>query len=92
MSISLIEEVENLIKKLEEKDIENILNQTVIFSEKPKILFYAKGKMAINGYLSISSKIFHFEIRIYKKLKDNKFTVTVIIGKMTSIKELEKVI
>ena len=92
MSISLIEEVENLIKKLEEKDIENILNQTVIFSEKPKILFYAKGKMAINGYLSIGSKTFHFEIHIYKELKKNKFTVTVIIGKTTSVKELDKVI
>jgi len=92
MSTSLIEEVENLIKKLEEKDIENILNQTVHFVDKPEILFYAKGKMAINGYLSVRSKIFHFEIHIYKKSKDNKFTVTVIIGKTTSIKELEKVI
>jgi len=92
MSMSLIEEIKNIIDKLEEKDIENILNQTIVFSEKPKILFYAKGKMAINGYLVIGSKTFHFEIHIYKKLKENKFTVTTIIGKTTSVKDLDKVI
>ena len=90
--MSLIEEIKNIIDKLEEKDIENILNKTIYFSEKPKILFYAKGKMAINGYLAIGSKTFHFEIHIYKKSKENKFTVTTIIGKTTSIKELEKMI
>ena len=92
MSTSLIEEIKNIIDKLEEKDIENILNQTVHFIDKPEILFYAKGKMAINGYLSMRSKIFHFEIHIYKKLKDNKFTVTTIIGKATSVKDLDKVV
>jgi len=92
MVVSSIQEKENIYEKLGEKEIQNILNKTVIFSEKPQILFFGRGTLGIYGYLQIRNKIFYFELRIRKMEKEKKFMVTVKIGKMIVVKEFEKVI
>jgi len=92
MISSYLQEIENTINKIGKKEIENILNQTIVFSEKPEILFYSKGKIMISGYLEIKNRHFYFEIRIYKSLKENKFEVTIKIGKMITTKKLDLVI
>ena len=92
MVVSSAEEKENIYEKLEEKEIQNILNKTVIFSEKPQILFFGRGKIGIFGYLEIKNKTFYFELRIYKMEKEKEYTVTVKIGKMVIVKKMEKVI
>jgi len=92
MVVSSIQEKENIYEKLGEKEIQNILNKTVIFSEKPQILFFGRGTLGIYGYLQIRNKIFYFELRIRKMEKEKKFMITVKIGKMIVVKEFEKVI
>ena len=88
MSVNSIQEYE----KFEEKDIYNILNQTVHFSEKPQIIFYGKGNFGIYGYLQIANKTFYFEIRINKLMRQNEYAITVKIGKMIIVKKVQKVI
>ena len=92
MNNNIYKELRNIIDEIKEKDIYNILNQTVNFSEKPEILFYSKGFLAIYGYLEIKNKTFYFEIRINKTDYEQDYTVSVKIGRMVIVKKLEKVI
>ncbi|MCG2868280.1 MAG: hypothetical protein L7G90_02770 [Candidatus Nanopusillus sp.] len=80
-----------VVSSIQEKEIQDILNKSVVFSEKPEILFYGKGILGIYGYLQIRNKIFYFELRIRKMEKEKEYTVTVKIGKMIVVKEFEKV-
>jgi len=92
MNNNVYKELKNILDKMKEKDIYNILNKTVNFSEKPQILFYSKGFLTIYGYLEIRNKTFYFAIRINKLQDEDDYTVSITIGKMVIVKKLEKVI
>ena len=85
-------ELRNIIEQIQEKDIYNILNETVNFSEKPEILFYGKSFLTIYGYLEIRNKTFYFEIRINKTDYEEDYTISVKVGKMVIVKKIEKVL
>jgi len=92
MTENQIQELRNIIEKMEEKHIHYILVKTVNLPEKPKIIFYGKSKLGIQGYLEINNKTYYFEIRLNKLQNEREYTVSVKIGKMVIVKKLEKVI
>jgi len=92
MDSNTIKEIKNIIDKMEEEDIYNILNGAINFSGKFEILFYAKKERTINGYLMMRNRTFYFEIRLYKFSEDKEFTIGITVGKMNTIKKVEGVI
>ena len=92
MDSNTMKEIKNIIDKMEEEDIYNILNGAINFSGKFEILFYTKKERTINGYLIMRNRTFYFEIRLYKFSDDKEFTIGVTVGKMNTVKKVTGVI
>jgi len=92
MDSNTLKEIKNIIDKMEEEDIYNILNGVINFSGKFEILFYAKKERIINGYLMMRNRTFYFEIRLYKFSEDKEFTIGITVGKMNTTKKVEGMI
>ncbi|CAG38833.1 hypothetical protein [Sulfolobus islandicus rudivirus 1 variant XX] len=67
-------QIEEIIKSLNKKDIKDIITKNIIFLVEPQILFYAKKRNRIVGYLEIAEKHYRFEL-IFSK--DNSVSVTI---------------
>ncbi|AOG61575.1 MULTISPECIES: hypothetical protein [Bacteria] len=67
-------QVEEVIKSLNKKDIKDIITKNINFLVEPQILFYAKKRNRIVGYLEINNKHYRFEL-IFSK--DNSVSITV---------------
>jgi len=92
MDSNTLNEIRNIIDRMEEEDIYNILDGAIFFSGKFEILFYAKKEMSINGYLVMRNKPFYFEIRIYKLKSEGMFTIGITVGKTHVVKKVTGVI
>jgi len=92
MDSNTLQEIKNIINRMEEEDIYNILNGAINFSGKFEILFYAKKERTISGYLIMKNRTFYFEIRLYKFSDDKEFTIGVTVGKMNTVKKVTGVI
>jgi len=92
MDSQTLQEIKNIINRMEEEDIYNILNGAINFSGKFEILFYTKKERIINGYLTMRNRTFYFEIRLYKFSEDKEFTIGITVGKMNTVKRVEGVI
>jgi len=92
MDSNTLQEIKNIINRMEEEDIYNILNGAINFSGKFEILFYAKKERTISGYLIMKNRTFYFEIRLYKFSDDKEFTIGVTVGKTHVVKKVTGVI
>ena len=92
MDSNTLKEIRNIIERMEEEDIYNILNGAINFSGKFEILFYSKKERIINGYLMMRNRTFYFEIRLYKFSEDKEYTIGITVGKMNTVKKVKEVI
>jgi hypothetical protein len=92
MDSQTIQEIKNIINRMEDEDIYNILDGAIFFSGKFEILFYAKKERTVSGYLMMRNRTFYFEIRLYKFSEDKEFTIGITVGKMNTVKKVEGVI
>ena len=92
MDSNTLKEIRNIIDRMEEEDIYNILNGAINFSGKFEILFYAKKERTISGYLTMRNRTFYFEIRLYKFSEDKEFTIGITVGKTNVTKKVEGII
>ncbi|CAC93968.1 hypothetical protein SIRV1gp13 [Sulfolobus islandicus rod-shaped virus 1] len=65
---------EEIIKTLNKKDIKDIITKNISFLVEPQILFYAKKRNRIVGYLEVNGRHYRFEL-IFSK--DNSVSITI---------------
>ncbi|CAC87295.1 hypothetical protein [Sulfolobus islandicus rod-shaped virus 2] len=67
-------QIEEVVKTLNKKDIKDIITKNISFLVEPQILFYAKKRNRVTGYLEVNGRHYRFEL-IFSK--DNSVSITV---------------